>query len=383
MSNATDALLLSASGMIGQQGTASNSCGNKWIPSPGFANSKTLVGGSVSSAINSKLYVMNTATLNPATNAGDNKVLGNAVSGTDNYYLNGTSGTVLLTNASSLACASLLTTGMKRANGTDNEEQQIHDEMLRAILLAPVGETEFSKSNHWMNQRMVMEQLKHGYVSNDPVVNAFYASGQNEPYAVFIDVDELIAQERYLAAQRLNASVVASNQVERNHQVFNRIYLNYLQRPDRGLSDDDRQVITELANSCAFVAGQAVYQSRSLLDLFSDKHPRYEDNCVTEDAAPILAHTTGNSSIQSGKGSFVLYPNPNDGNAFLTYKLEKQQAAEVIVCDVNGREAFRKELTASEGTVAMSGKELTPGVYYYRVEVNKEILHAGKMIIIR
>jgi hypothetical protein len=81
-------------------------------------------------------------------------------------------------------------------------------------------------------------------------------------------------------------------------------------------------------------------------------------------------------------GGWKVYPNP--ASAWLTLSCEKPHAAvaQWSLYDALGREARRASLPPGQTETLMSLEGLSRGLYFYRVEREGTLLHAGKMVVI-
>jgi hypothetical protein len=81
-------------------------------------------------------------------------------------------------------------------------------------------------------------------------------------------------------------------------------------------------------------------------------------------------------------GGWKVYPNPASGWATLSCEAPQAVGAQWVLYDAMGREARRAWLPPGQTEVVMSLEGLSRGLYFYRVEREGTLLHAGKMVVI-
>ena len=89
--------------------------------------------------------------------------------------------------------------------------------------------------------------------------------------------------------------------------------------------------------------------------------------------------TDANSNYQFSK----LYPNPNNGMAYIDYTLTDNQQATLHIYDINGQ--VLKDYTMSgQGTLSIDTHNWQSGIYYYTLQqANGDILQRNKIVILR
>ncbi|GAB4254007.1 MAG: hypothetical protein Kow0079_10010 [Vicingaceae bacterium] len=76
-----------------------------------------------------------------------------------------------------------------------------------------------------------------------------------------------------------------------------------------------------------------------------------------------------------------VYPNPNEGNFYLSYVINSNEQAVFILTDISGKELMRKPLKGTEGNLNLQ-LHLQPGIYIYQIQNANEVLETNKLIII-
>jgi hypothetical protein len=147
--------------------------------------------------------------------------------------------------------------------------------------------------------------------------------------------------------------------------------------------------LQNIAAECPYEYGPAVFMARVMLSQ-NDSIPnlyyneceavadtgsgKWDGNDYNEPEAEQLQDLTDNIA------EFVLYPNPNDGNMYLEYRY-LSETANFELYDVTGRKAASYSLRGENGKLNINEKQLTSGVYFYRIVNEIHKFRFGKVII--
>ncbi len=154
------------------------------------------------------------------------------------------------------------------------------------------------------------------------------------------------------------------------------------------ISSADISFLRELAHTCPFVGGNAVYKARTVLAMFEAGNI-YEDRLLCIQG---LGKNGNNSNIDIDSlyeeqikenyktqemtimqtikhkpledGDVILYPNPATTQITIEYKCKTN--GEFVLYNSLGQEVMRTELKSGNSTVSLLTNELSKGVYGYR-----------------
>jgi PKD repeat protein len=83
------------------------------------------------------------------------------------------------------------------------------------------------------------------------------------------------------------------------------------------------------------------------------------------------------------QGYFNLYPNPNDGNMQVDYKIPENKTGILEIYDVLGRKLLNYSLSSGKNTFVISGSILNKGIYFYQATAGNKWISIGKIIVIK
>jgi hypothetical protein len=81
--------------------------------------------------------------------------------------------------------------------------------------------------------------------------------------------------------------------------------------------------------------------------------------------------------------TFLLYPNPNNGNMNMTYDLGKDTEGSMTLFDVTGKLINTYHLQNTNGTIEINESQLPNGIYIYFILVNGIKVNTNKIVIIK
>jgi hypothetical protein len=81
------------------------------------------------------------------------------------------------------------------------------------------------------------------------------------------------------------------------------------------------------------------------------------------------------------ENEFKVYPNPTNGNATISYMLENNMPAQLIITDIVGKQIKTVELIATKQIETIDCKNLSNGIYMIQVVQNKKLLCSERLVI--
>ncbi len=147
--------------------------------------------------------------------------------------------------------------------------------------------------------------------------------------------------------------------------------------------------LRNLAHSCPYVRGSAVWEARSLLSIFEDdiffddkeicqRYGMYKTDDEEED---------DNFVPQKPKFSLnykaVLFPNPASQNTRIIYSFDKNEQGIASITDVAGRQVARIPLPSNNDAVHLNTSNLSAGTYHCKVSSEKGFATHIKFMVVK
>jgi hypothetical protein len=146
-------------------------------------------------------------------------------------------------------------------------------------------------------------------------------------------------------------------------------------------TDAEKTELRNMANECV-VKGDYVTHARNLVGVFTHTTILYDDECETEANASRMKKPVTLSGVE-GQTTFNLFPNPNNGTMQLDYDLGNDSEATVKLFDVTGKIISTYTLQNTKGSIGMNERNLTNGIYFYRILVKEKVIKNDKIVIIK
>jgi hypothetical protein len=251
---------------------------------------------------------------------------------------------------------------------------------------------EYTELSEWYDERQVYEWLRRDSVARAtyPLLNAFYANQESlltdEIRTLDLNMD-ILCQEN-----TLNDSTIFQNQVqeltqentalpigrlfENYEKDLNRIYLDVLTQGWQSLSSADFEQLEELALSCPFVNGSAVYKARSVF-AYIQPGLTYNDLEICN-AVGVYKNAIGSTSNEDQlveELSVLIYPNPANEQILLQTSIT-DGAMHVLVYDMTGQLVQTSRLTIKNGSTVMPLMSISAGLYNLQIEFGNQIKYA-------
>lgn len=238
-------------------------------------------------------------------------------------------------------------------------------------------------ANAWGNIRKGKKQQRH-VIAADSVVRLeqqllyFKLSKDSALYKSptwkhFTDSMDNTSTGRALGKNRL-ANVVSQNNIDQNMLAITPI----LQKQQNGqnLSTADFRILENIARLCPYYDGLAVYQARSILEV--NGYPLISNSC--ESIVASKKKVKKKKEIENTDKGYAVYPNPNQGQLKIDFKVVDGEQVLFEVYDLLGKKVFQKRLESGENHT-LNLIDLQQGVYLYRLIDATATNRSGKLVI--
>jgi hypothetical protein len=84
---------------------------------------------------------------------------------------------------------------------------------------------------------------------------------------------------------------------------------------------------------------------------------------------------------KNDSNKFIIYPNPTNDNVSISYMLENNIPAQLIITDIVGKQIKNVELVATKQIETIDCKNLSNGIYMIQVVQNKKLLCSERLVI--
>jgi hypothetical protein len=328
----------------------------------------TLIGGTASQAANSFLYVHNNNNELPD----DNYITSPSIA-LDRYIL---SISMFTTTAGNYATCPTTLSSLRVAQLGNNSTVERDADFVNYInTVLPSTNTDVTPQDKYMLKQYMFDDLTQNPSANTTLIN-FVNQQQNLSVDVYHDIDSLLANGNISKASTKNASASQSNDITQTQNTYNALYINGIN------SKADLDNLSAIADLCPQLYGNAVYQSRALLQSITYVGKMYVDSCDNSKVRKSVWLDDEPKSVSVADGvQAKLYPNPNNGSFTLAYDLKKYNAADVLVYDVTGKVVYKTNLDNLENLKQINTSNLQSGIYFIQLIHDKNLLWTDKLVI--
>ncbi len=137
------------------------------------------------------------------------------------------------------------------------------------------------------------------------------------------------------------------------------------------LTSADFEQLEELALSCPFVNGSAVYKSRSL---YAHLNPgiSYDDLEICNSVGVYKNGVTQSENLINTPFDILIYPNPTSDRLYFKATVPDGKV-EIQIFDVTGKLILETHLKFIQGSSFLNVSELHTGIYQIRVHNNNQV----------
>ncbi len=377
-------------GQVGQQGSIGVASGNLWNGPFSFWTFTEWAGPSVAaSAVNTPLWVNPGSIANPAFPGNLNAT--NGPPATDRY---GAPNTVSVTLSPTIACLSGLTQAIVVINPPPAippaQLQSAVDTTYNHLINAAVNYSVYNTSTHHIHNKHTFGSMMRGDITtSDTTLINFYNANKTTTFGKYEAVDTLINNGQLTAAQSANSSAPITGNIDQNQKIVNFLLMKLIKNNFFSFTNVEKNALYSIANKCPLSDGNAVYQSRAILCIASNSFIQFNDSCSggNDDSTIVGGRMANNEGFSLNKkkelNSFLLFPNPNNGNMSLLYTLITTENAEVKIFDVTGKLIYKSNINNQNNRAEINVDGIKEGIYYYKIENGNTTLKADKLVIIK
>jgi hypothetical protein len=244
--------------------------------------------------------------------------------------------------------------------------------------------------------------------TNNPTLNTFYLDHfaseigliQAAQDAINVLADSNIISDTELWEIKLQEAKIANNDIPTtalfvtNTKTINEIYLQSLEFGLDSLTELQWQIIENIANSCPYIAGDAVYKAREIIGIkkpsvnYNDLQICNNQGFYRTTKASGLAqrlqqvnkdYTANTEKIKSEK--VFVYPNPASGAININYKFSNAEKATLNIYNILGMLIKQVTINNSKKLNNIDVTDLQSGLYTYKFMPTLSNSASGKLII--
>ena len=206
--------------------------------------------------------------------------------------------------------------------------------------------------------------------TSDYVYQNFFNTMQASNSAHYINAITAMSIGNIELANTELSLIVDSTRIDKNRITVGTIYLNTWAQGNYTLTDDQINILYDIANYDPATNGDAVYTARVMLNINPDNR----------DFKFALAPQLPKQEVKSN--SVHLYPNPAKETVTITFDQSITSEGVFEIWSIMGNKLLSKTITTSNIEQKVDVKSLASGIYFYVIKVNGDNFSSGKLIIL-
>jgi hypothetical protein len=237
----------------------------------------------------------------------------------------------------------------------------------------PDVSTEFGK---W---QVVENAFQDTALLSSAAIQMYVDNMENIAHGKILDVREKITEDELALARQINNSIYPSSYFEEASKLYNEIMIDYAENEFQ-LTEDQKQMLLDLAYQCPYVYGEAVYGARALMSQYDYDLIYYLNICEID----FSQRTMNISPNQTDKISLVkVYPNP--ASDVLTFEFNKKDegAIDVRIDFYNSVGSLIFSITSSvNNDLKVDISQFKNGIYSFMV-LTDNVCEKGNFAVIK
>ena len=165
------------------------------------------------------------------------------------------------------------------------------------------------------------------------------------------------------AAENKNNSIVPEYSFEEAQKIINEILINTIVKGVYEFNNGQTKSIMEIANSCPFINGPAVFQARSLAN-FIDGELLFEDYDICSNNPALRKR----NPVSSNEFTSIVYPNSASEKISIYYPLSENATGIILIHDILGALVFNMPVRNINDLTDIDIHALPSGIY--SIELN-------------
>ncbi len=258
---------------------------------------------------------------------------------------------------------------------TKEKREEIFGKTVRNEVVYDTLNTEFTTYDQEMLYRLLKEDstLMNMGDTSDIAYQQFYALNQNSNIGKIVETQELIKKGKVDEALLRNEAVQDQKLIDYYMKEVNNIYLSTYARSNYQLTAEQIVFLTTVANITPWEGGDAVFIARYMLDI--------DPNQLTADFAKAPAAMP--NSMESRANMAKIYPNPAKDEVMIAFEKATDSQGVLEIYGFTGSVIKSQNLASGYQYISVSVKDLKPGIYFYRILLNNEVVAKDKLLIVK
>ena len=96
-----------------------------------------------------------------------------------------------------------------------------------------------------------------------------------------------------------------------------------------------------------------------------------------------LADKDTSSNKPNLTNPILIYPNPNEGNFSIVYKIGETETGTLKIYDFSGREVLNEQLKSGKNALSIDARNFEAGIYFYQAVVGNKRIAEDKIVVIK
>ena len=180
------------------------------------------------------------------------------------------------------------------------------------------------------------------------------------------------------SSENKNNSIIPDYSFEESQKIINEILLKTILKGLFEFNETQTESIMEIANSCPYINGPAVYQARSLAN-FIDGELSFDDYVICSNNPALRKR----NPVSTNEFTSIVYPNPASEKFSIYYPLPDNVSGFIFIHDIMGALVFNKPVRNVNDLTDIDMHALPSGIYSIELNLEGQSKLIGKLSVVR
>jgi hypothetical protein len=238
---------------------------------------------------------------------------------------------------------------------------------------------EFVNGAQGLDQRLLQDWLRNNPAvrTQNPILNTFYLEQQQDDMDNLGKIDELLValtdsiivqdslafDSLYNYVSLLNEDISSPEYFVSQEKFMNRLYLKLVD--GKTIDDEEFSQVNYLANECPYIAGNATYKARDIMQLYGIAKT-YDDRALCNSQG-VYRHAGRPNAGSAPLITMNVYPNPTSGVITIDISDVKIESIVVEVYDVTAQLVLQQKVKLLDGIGSIDFSNLSASVYNLKI----------------
>lgn len=244
-----------------------------------------------------------------------------------------------------------------------------------------VAHSAATKVLNWEGQKYLYRKLSDNpaLIDMDDEVAAFYKQAKNGLIGQLYVIEKGIASNQTDGLKAMNNSLSSTTDFQQLEMEINAIYLATVAQGIFIFTDEQKNLINDLADECPYTKGTSVFMARSLKQHYAPGWPWALDECMPETKNE---EEKSAEPLPTAKTQWTVFPNPAQSFFTINFHESLSTNTPLSVLDATGKTLVQQTLEEGISETTVDVSHLAPGLYFIEIKLDGQAAMHSRVAVV-